>query len=155
MGTDAALAEGTIVSFKMTISAEEYATLGESDYLKVQAVVQQEDTWNEATVIKMGWPVYKAADFTENEDGTYSVVVTFAMEKAADIFRSLLIGVVGTNFSGDIDISDVILKDPNEVWSSAGAVSNEVTFGDAEDWNTWDNTIKATFAGDNQNLQAR
>ncbi|MDE5864381.1 MAG: hypothetical protein K2H34_08555 [Lachnospiraceae bacterium] len=53
-GTGKGLAEGTKVTFKMTISAEEWATLGEDDYLKVQAVVQQEEEWNEDTVVKMG-----------------------------------------------------------------------------------------------------
>lgn len=154
-GTGKGLAEGTKVTFKMTISAEEWATLGADDYLKVQAVVQQETDWNEDTVVKMGWPMYKATDFTSNEDGTYSVVVddpAMEMGKAAEVFASLLIDVVGTNFEGDIDISDVALNNPNELWSADGGETNAVEFGDEEDWATWDNTLKANFDGNNKEI---
>ncbi len=33
--------------------------------------------------------------------------------------------------------------------------STEVTFGTAEDWDTWDNTLRATFAGDGQPIAAK
>lgn len=147
----AMLEEGTIVSFKMTITEEEYKTFGENGYLSVQAVVEQEENWNESTVIKMGWPQYGpggwAGDFTANEDGTYSVDISFEMEKSADVFYSLLIEAAGVGFVGDIDISDIKVTDANEVWSSSGATTNEVEFGTAEDWNTWDNTLKAELTG--------
>ncbi|MDE5864380.1 MAG: fibronectin type III domain-containing protein [Lachnospiraceae bacterium] len=99
--------------------------------------------------------MYKAADFTSNEDGTYSVVVddpAMEMGKAAEVFASLLIDVVGTNFEGDIDISDLALNNPNELWSADGGETNEVEFGEAEDWDTWDNTLKANFDGNNKEI---
>lgn len=153
-GTKKALAEGTKLSFKLTITSEEYATLGEGDYLKVQAVLQQEEKWNEDTLLKMGYPMYKATEFTQNEDETYSVIVDFVTDKKIDIFDSLLIDVVGTHFTGDIDVSDVVFSNPNEIWSAKGADTNEVTFGAAEDWDTWDNTLKATFEGNNKAISA-
>lgn len=152
-GTKKQLAKGTLLTYKMTISEEEYQSLGEG-YLKVQAVIQQEETWNEETVLKMGWPMYYQEDFTQNEDGTWTTTVEFEVTKEIEIFHSLLIDVVGTLFDGDIDITDVALNDPNESWSAEGTVTNEVTFGDAEDWDTWDNTLRATFDGNQEKVEA-
>ncbi len=149
-GTGDSLAAGTKVTFTITISNEEYETLGENGFLKLQAVVQQEATWNESTVVKMGWPTYGPAGdnaFIQNEDGSWSADVAFEMANGVDVFHSLLIDAVGVKFVGDIDLSNIKITDANEIWSNMGAESNAVEFGTAEDWNTWDNTLKATFDG--------
>ncbi len=149
-GNGDSLAAGTKVTFTITISNEEYETLGENGFLKLQAVIQQEATWNESTVVKMGWPTYGPAGdnaFVQNEDGSWSADIAFEMANGVDMFHSLLIDAVGVKFVGDIDISNIKIKDANEIWSNVGAESNAVEFGTAEDWNTWDNTLKATFEG--------
>lgn len=159
-GDSKSIAEGSVLSYTMTIDEAAYQTLGTDDYIKLEAVFfQAENDWT--TVSQLGYPMYRQADFQKNADETYSAEgeMTFGAEgcgSSLDVFQSLLLRGVGTKFTGKVAFSNVSLKRTESTEGDTlvlgDAESNEVTFGAAEDW---DNTLMASFEGDNKPIAAR
>ena len=104
-GNGTSVDKGSTLSFVMTMDEAAFATMSSDDYIKMQAVFFKEDNnWN--TVVKLGWPMYKAADFEKKQDGTYSTTVTMSFGENLDNFYSVLIQGVGTGFKGKVTISE-------------------------------------------------
>lgn len=110
-GNNEKIVAGSTLTFTMTIDATAFASMKDTDYIKLQAVFfQAENNWD--TVEKLGWPMYDTSKFTQNQDGTYSTAVTMSFEKAVDTFQSVLIQGVGTGFKGKVTISDMEINAP-------------------------------------------
>lgn len=104
-GNGMSVDKGSTLSFVMTMDEAAFETMSSDDYIKMQAVFFKEDNnWN--TVVKLGWPMYKAADFEKKQDGTYSTTVTMSFGEKLDNFYSVLIQGVGTGFKGKLTISE-------------------------------------------------
>ena len=104
-GNGMSVDKGSTLSFVMTMDKAAFETMSSDDYIKMQAVFFKEDNnWN--TVVKLGWPMYKAADFEKKQDGTYSTTVTMSFGEKLDNFYSVLIQGVGTGFKGKLTISE-------------------------------------------------
>lgn len=103
------VAAGSELSFKMTISEKAYKTMGEKDYIKLEAdFFQADNNWD--TLVKSGWPEFKPADFKNNGNETYSVEVKMpSLDTDVAVFYSLNIRGVGTGFKGEVTFSDVKL----------------------------------------------
>lgn len=104
-GNGTSVDKGSTLSFVMTMDEAAFATMSSDDYIKMQAVFFKEDN-NWDTVVKLGWPMYKAADFEKKQDGTYSTTVTMSFGENLDNFYSVLIQGVGTGFKGKVTISE-------------------------------------------------
>lgn len=104
-GNGTSVDKGSTLSFVMTMDEAAFATMSSDDYIKMQAVFFKEDN-NWGTVVKLGWPMYKAADFEKKQDGTYSTTVTMSFGENLDNFYSVLIQGVGTGFKGKVTISE-------------------------------------------------
>lgn len=104
-GNGTSVDKGSTLSFVMTMDEAAFATMSSDDYIKMQAVFFKEDN-NWDTVVKLGWPMYKAADFEKKQDGTYSTTVTMSFGENLDNFYSVLIQGVGTGFEGKVTISE-------------------------------------------------
>ena len=108
------IAKDSTITFTMTIDADEYSSLGENGHIKVQNVFFNEiDNWD--TVVKLGWPIYKKDNFVDNGNDTYSVDVSMTFGEAVDSFQKVLFQAVGTNFKGDVEISDLTIAPPEEM----------------------------------------
>lgn len=104
-GNGMSVDKGSTLSFVMTMDEAAFATMSSDDYIKMQAVFFKEDNkWD--TVVKLGWPMYKAADFEKKQDGMYSTTVTMSFGENLDNFYSVLIQGVGTGFEGKVTISE-------------------------------------------------
>lgn len=113
-GDSKAIAAGSKFSFTMTISEAAYNTMKEEDYIKLEAdFFQEENNWD--SLVKLGWPMYKAADFTKNADGTYSTQVEMKFDSACGVFHSLQIRGVGTGFAGAVTFSGISLERAEQV----------------------------------------
>ena len=57
--------------------------------------------------------------------------------------------ILATTVAGGVVLQPVTVmaEETDCIWSAEAKDTNEVVFGDAEDWDTWDNTLKATFDG--------
>lgn len=110
-GNNEKIVAGSTLTFTMTMDATAFASMKDTDYIKLQAVFfQAENNWD--TVVKLGWPMYSPSNFSTKEDGTYSTVVTLPFETAVDTFQSVLIQGVGTGFKGKVTISDMKITAP-------------------------------------------
>lgn len=104
-GNGMSVDKGSTLSFVMTMDEAAFETMSSDDYIKMQAVFFKEDNkWD--TVVKLGWPMYKAADFEKKQDGMYSTTVTMSFGENLDNFYSVLIQGVGTGFEGKVTISE-------------------------------------------------
>jgi len=98
--------KGSMLNFDMTISGEELSTLSENGYLKIEVTFFNEvNNWD--NVVKLGWPMYYASNFTDNGNDTYSCNVSMEFGENLDTFGQVIIRSVGTLFEGDIDISNI------------------------------------------------
>lgn len=108
-GDNEEIAAGSELSFTMTISESGYNSMKAEDYIKIEAgFFQEENNWD--SMVKLGWPQFKPADFTKNADGTYSANVKMTFEQKADKFQSLLVRGVGTGFTGSVTIQALTLS---------------------------------------------
>lgn len=89
-GNNQKISADSTLTFTMTADATAFATMKETDHIKLQAVFFNEDN-NWDTVVKLGWPEYKPSQFTENQDGSYSTEVTMPFSADVDTFQSVLI----------------------------------------------------------------
>lgn len=107
-GDSQAIAAKSELDFTMTISSDAYTSMGEDDYIKLEAdFFQAENNWD--TLGKLGWPMFKASDFQENADSTYSTEVKMVFESNLGVFHSLWLRGVGTGFKGKVTFSGVSL----------------------------------------------
>lgn len=60
--------------------------------------------------------------------------------------------IMATTAVGHVAVSPVSVLAEECFWSAAAQETNEVTFGDAEDWGTWENTLRATFTGNSKSI---
>lgn len=113
-GTKNKIDKGSELSFKMVINEAAYKSMGENDYIKLEAdFFQEADNWD--TLVKAGWPEYKAANFKAVGNGTYSAEVQMTLEESVNTFYSLVIRGVGTGFTGTVTFSNVkITKSSDE-----------------------------------------
>lgn len=67
----------------------------------------------------------------------------------------LMSAMLATTVAGGAILSPVtVMAEETSVWTAESQDTNEVEFGAKEDWNTWDNTLKATFNGNNEKIVA-
>ena len=154
-GNNQKISADATLTFTMTMDATAFATMKETDHIKLQAVFfNEKGNWDADKILKLGYPEYKPSAFTQNANGTYSTEVTLPFSAPVDTFASVLIQGVGTGFKGKVSISDLKITVPDSsVWNADSQDTNEVEFGDAENWD-WNNTLRAEFDGNNQKISA-
>ncbi|MCI9079435.1 MAG: beta-mannanase [Lachnospiraceae bacterium] len=140
-GDGKAIAAGSGFSFTMTISEAAYNTMNEEDYIKLEAdFFQEENNWD--SLVKLGWPVYKAADFTKNADGTYSVQAVMKFDGACGVFHSLQIRGVGTGFAGTVTFSGISLERAEQVEQYVDITEKVKEKGDVADLSNMASSVK-------------
>lgn len=113
-GNNEIIEKSSVLKFNMTIDQDEYNSLGENGYIKLEVdMFNADNDWD--TVVKLGWPQYNASNFNKNSDGTYTTEVIMELDKDVDNFYSMLIRGVGTKFSGDVTVSDISISEPDNV----------------------------------------
>lgn len=62
--------------------------------------------------------------------------------------------ILATTVAGGVVLQPVTVmaEETDCIWSAEAKDTNEVAFGDEEDWNKWDNTLKATFDGNSKKI---
>ena len=77
--------------------------------------------------------------------------VSFNYKSTAGLVAS---AILATTVAGGVVLQPVTVmaEETDCIWSAEAKDTNEVAFGDKEDWNTWDNTLKATFDGNSKKI---
>ncbi len=144
-GDGKAIAAGSKLCFTMTISEAAYNTMKEADYIKLEAdFFQEENNWD--SLVKLGWPMFGPADFTKNEDGTYSTVVEMKFDSACNVFQSLQIRGVGTGFAGTVAFSGVSLERAEQVEQYVDITEKVKENADAADLSGMASSVKLVDA---------
>ena len=144
-GDSKAIAAGSSLKFTMTISEAAYNTMKEEDYIKLEAdFFQEENNWD--SLVKLGWPMFTPANFTKNEDGTYSTQVEMKFDSACNVFQSLQIRGVGTGFSGAVTFSGVSLERAEQVEQYVDITEKVKENGDVADLSGMASSVKLVDA---------
>ena len=70
------------------------------------------------------------------------------------MLAQLMAAVMATTTAagGVLVVPVAVMAEDATFWTTGSQETNEVAFGEAEDWNTWDNTLRAEFEGNGQKV---
>lgn len=105
-GNGESVDKGSLLRYTVTIDEDEYKSLAETGYIKIEVCFFNEaNNWD--NVVKLGWPMYYASDFSYNGNGTYSKKVEMEFDNDLNNFSQVLFRGVGTLFAGEVEFSDI------------------------------------------------